>query len=122
PCHQPRSPSSPKPKPPSSCAGQPAQAPNAALKKWLPNCSPICRNFRIVSGQNRAARLGLPPSGSLVASACEIHREIGRSGVVRVQILGFALPPVSLRPRALLEGNISCFGLQNEKSVLARRA
>src|SRR4051794_33681425 len=40
----------------------------------------------------------------------ESQGEIGRSGVVRAQILGFALPPESLQPRALLEGNISCFG------------
>ena len=61
----------------------------------------------------------MPSLGLDVRFEIEIHREIGRSGVVRAQILGFALPPASRMRSALPGGNIFCFGPPNQKSVLA---
>ena len=42
-----------------------------------------------------ADNLVLTPAGSAAVVTREFHREIGRSGVLRAQIWGFALPPVS---------------------------
>jgi hypothetical protein len=68
---------------------------------WLPSRRSLAETAVAAQGHTARHASGCCRADGLVSRACESHREIGRSGVVRAQIWRFALPPATLNPRAL---------------------